>query len=88
MLRLTRTTRLPHEVVLRVEGQMVAEWVGLLEGECLEILGSDRKVLLDLADVSFLDHRAARMLRRMAQGQVSLINCSPLVEELLAEDVG
>ena len=39
MLRLTRTTRLPNEVVLVLEGQIVAEWVGLLEAECLDLLG-------------------------------------------------
>ena len=60
MLRLTRTTRLPHEVVLVLEGQIVAEWVELLEAECLELLGTDRKLFLDLADVSFLDQRGVR----------------------------
>ena len=61
MLRLTRTTRLPHEVVLLLEGQIVAEWVELLEDECLELLETDRKVILDLAGVSYLDRRAVRI---------------------------
>jgi anti-anti-sigma regulatory factor len=86
MLRLTRTTRLPHEVVLIVEGQIVAEWVGLLEAECLELLGTDRKLLLDLADVSYLDRRAVRLLRELAARSVTLINCPPLVDELVKED--
>ncbi len=63
MLRLTRTTRLPHEVVLVLEGQIVAEWVDLLEAECLELLGTHGKVFLDLANVSYLDRRAVRLLR-------------------------
>jgi anti-anti-sigma regulatory factor len=86
MLRLTRTTQLPHEVVLVVEGQIVAEWVGLLEAECLELLGTDRKLLLDLADVSYLDRRAVRLLRELAARSVTLINCPPLVDELVKED--
>lgn len=86
MLRLTRTTRLPHEVVLVLEGQIVAEWVGLLEAECLELLGTDRKVFLDLADVSYLDRRAVRLLRELAARSVALINCPPLVDELVRED--
>jgi anti-anti-sigma regulatory factor len=86
MLRLTRTTRLPHEVVLVLEGQIVAEWVGLLEAECLELLGTDRKVSLDLADVSYLDRRAVRLLRELAARSVALINCPPLVDELVRED--
>ena len=86
MLRLTRTTRLPHVVVLVVEGQIVAEWVGLLEAECLELLGTDRKLFLDLADVSYLDRRAARLLRELEARSVTLINCPPLVDELVRED--
>jgi anti-anti-sigma regulatory factor len=86
MLRLTRTTPLPHEVVLVVEGQIVAEWVGLLEAECLDLLGTDQKVLLDLAGVSYLDRRAVRLLRELAGRSVALVNCPPLVDELVRED--
>jgi anti-anti-sigma regulatory factor len=86
MVRLTRTTRLPHEVVLVVEGQIVAEWVGLLEDECLELLGTDQKVFLDLAGVSYLDQHAVRLLRELAVRSVALINCPPLVDELVRED--
>jgi len=86
MLRLTRTTRLPHEVVLLLEGQIVAEWVELLEAECLTLLRSDQNVLLDLSRVSYLDRRAARFLRDLAARSVQLINCPPLVAELVTED--
>jgi anti-anti-sigma regulatory factor len=87
MLRLTRTTQLPHEVVLKAEGQIVAEWVELLEEECLQLVGPERRVLLDLADVSYLDRRAVRLLRELVTtGSVTIVNCPPLVEELLRED--
>jgi anti-anti-sigma regulatory factor len=86
MLRLTRTQERPHEIVLKAEGQMVAEWVGLLERECLELASAKRRVLLDLGDVSYLDRRAVEVLRHLTSGGVTIVNCSPLVEELLAED--
>ena len=86
MLRVTRTTRLPHEVVLVLEGQIVAEWVELLEAECLELLGTERELFLDLANVSYLDRRAVRLLRKLAGRSVTLINCPPLVDELVRED--
>jgi len=86
MLRLTRTTRLPHEVVLVLEGQLVAEWVELLEAECLTLLQADQKVLLDLSGVSYLDRRAARLLRELGARSVSLINTPPLVADLVTED--
>jgi len=86
MLRLTRTTRLPHEVVVLLEGQIVAEWVELLEAECLTLLQTDQQVLLDLSRVSYLDRRGARLLRDLAARSVQLINCPPLVADLVTED--
>jgi anti-anti-sigma regulatory factor len=86
MLRLTRTNQNATGVVLKAEGQIVAEWVSLLEEECLQLLSSDQPVLLDMSNVSYLDRGAVRMLRNLSGGQLSIINCSPLVEELLAEE--
>lgn len=87
MLRLTCTTESPAEVVLKAEGWIVAEWVSLLEEEIRRLTEPDRRVVLDLAQVSYLDGRAVRLIRRLAGGSLALVNCSPLVEELLAEDV-
>jgi hypothetical protein len=42
MLRLTRTSLDTSEVVLNAEGQIVGEWVTLLESECRELLASER----------------------------------------------
>ncbi len=86
MLRLTRTEEHPHQVTLKAEGRIVAEWVDLLEAECLELVSAERQVLLDLADVSYLDRHAVEILRELTNGRISIVNCSPLVEELLAED--
>jgi anti-anti-sigma regulatory factor len=87
MLRLTRTAQSPRRVVLKAEGQIVAEWVSVLEDECRDLARRDREVVLDLANVSYLDGRAVKLIRALAAGPVSLVNCSPLVEELLAEEI-
>ena len=86
MLRLTSTIRLPNDVVLLLEGQIMVEWVGLLEDQCLELLAAGRTVLLDLAGVSYIDRRGARLLRSLASRSVILINCPPLVDQLIRED--
>lgn len=86
MLRLTRTQERPLQVTLKAEGRMVAEWVDLLEAECRELATGERRVLLDLADVSYVDRRGIEMLRKLTDGRISIVNCSPLLEELLAED--
>ncbi len=36
--------------------------------------------------VSYLDTRAVGLLRRLTGGPLKLVNCSPLIEELLAVD--
>jgi anti-anti-sigma regulatory factor len=86
MLRLTRTNKPPNEVILLLEGQIVAQWVRLLEEECLELLSADRRVFLDLSGVNYLDRQAARLLRELSERSVRLINCPPLVDELVRED--
>lgn len=87
MLRLTRTAQSPSRVVIKAEGQIVAEWVSVLEDECRDLAMQDRQVVLDLASVSYLDTRAVELVRALAAGPVSIVNCSPLVEELLAEEM-
>jgi anti-anti-sigma regulatory factor len=87
MLRLTRTSLSTSEVVLKAEGQIVGDWVALLESECRDLLATERHVALDLSDVSYLDHQAVRILRELTRGSLGLVNCPPLVEQLLTEDV-
>jgi anti-anti-sigma regulatory factor len=87
VLRLTRTAESRNRIVLKAEGRIVAEWVSVLEDECRELATRDRRVVLDLADVSYLDGRAVKLIRTLTAGRVSIVNCSPLVEELLAEEV-
>lgn len=86
MLRVTRTTPRPDEVVMIVEGRLYGEWVELLEDQCAQLSRTDRKVLLDLAGVGFVDRRGARLLRDLAASGVALINCPPLVDEMVRED--
>ena len=86
MLRLTRTTPPPDVFVLVLEGRLFGEWVGLLEEECAQLLRTHRRVLLDLASLSFVDRRGARLLRDLVASRVVLIDCPPLVAELVRED--
>jgi hypothetical protein len=72
----------------RPGGQIVGEWVGLLEAECRELIGSNvsgREILLDLGDVSFVDRPAVRVLRQLIRESVGIMHRPPHVEELLIE---
>jgi anti-anti-sigma regulatory factor len=87
MLRLTRSAPDSSHIVLKAEGQIVGDWVALLESECRELLATDRRVALDLSDVSYLDHHAVRLLRELTRDSLDLVKCPPLVEDLLTEDL-
>ena len=86
MLRLTRSTQRRGHVVLKAEGRIVGEWVRLLEEECRSLARGQDGLVLDLASVSYLDQDAVRLLRSLTADNVSLVNCPPLLEELLAEE--
>jgi anti-anti-sigma regulatory factor len=86
MLRITRIESSPSHVLLNAEGQIVAEWVALPEGECRKLLEADQRVVLDLGAVTYLDRDAIHVLRTLNAGNLSFSNCSPLIEELLTEE--
>jgi len=83
MLRITKVADGSGAVTLKVEGRIVSEWVQVLERECLEGLRKKREVVLDFADVAFVDGQGIRMLRRLRTRAVQLVNVSALLEDLL-----
>jgi len=73
----------PAHVSLKLEGRIVSAWVALLECECLEGLYERGRVILDVAEVTFIDRRGLEILRRIISSQLQIINASALVEALL-----
>jgi hypothetical protein len=64
----------------------MAEEVGLLESECRRFLGGSQRVFLDLGEVNYLDRPAVLLLRELTRESLALINCPPLVAQVLIED--
>lgn len=83
MLRITKIGESPSLATLKVEGRVVSDWASVLESESLRLLEEKGAVLLDFSNVSFVDRRGVETLRRMRAGNVRIINCSPLIEDLL-----
>ena len=84
MLRLTRLDPAAPEIAMCAEGQITGEWALLLERECRTLLAGDSAVRLDLAAVTYIDRTGVEVLTRLARGSVELVNCLPLIEELLS----
>ena len=88
MLRILPGTSTSSAVVLQLEGQVSGRWVEALRHSCAEVLGSNdketgRHLILDLAEVSFIDAAGLALFRSLSAQHVTLSNCSVFTAELL-----
>ncbi len=85
MLRITNVNESESRATLRVEGQIVSNWVAELERETKRLLQSGRRVVLDFAGVKFIGSQGADMVKRIPTDNVEIINCSALIKGFLNE---
>ena len=91
MLRISRETTADNEneVLLRIEGQVTGLWVEEVRRTCYEAIGVNGRrgnpLMLDLADVSFIDADGVALLRELAARGAGLVNGSLFVMEQLKE---
>jgi hypothetical protein len=83
VLRISSGLNSDAVVTLKVEGALVADWVPLLEKECLGYLDSGKLVELDFAGVSFVDRSGAAMVRGLVARGAQVARASALVNALL-----
>ncbi len=83
MLRMTRLAETASMITLNLEGRVLDDWVRVVERECRSVLHPGRKVVLDLSGVTYIDGRGVGMLKSLMAGHVEIINCPPVIEELL-----
>ncbi|MCI0418675.1 MAG: STAS domain-containing protein [Acidobacteria bacterium] len=83
MLRITLIAESRSSVTLKLEGRIVSDWVAVLKQESLTVLQERKRLVLDFSEVTFIDHRGVKMLKKLAHGKVKMINRSPLVLDLL-----
>ena len=72
-------------MVLRLEGRLLSGWTEVLSEECARHEAAGREVVLDLADVVFVDCDGISLLERLRSKQVSLVRCPAFVKELIDE---
>lgn len=84
MLRIIQTSDVGDPVVLRLEGQVRGQWVDALRHLSSEILQkTGARLVLDLAEVSFIDADGLKLLRDLASQHVRLTNGSLFVAQQL-----
>ena len=83
MLRITATNNGHQYVLLRLEGRVAGPWVAELWKSCEKVLGDGKALVLNLADVSFLDSAGVKLLATIHARGAELADCSPFVEQQL-----
>ena len=83
MIRVSTVQESDHLVKMKVEGEIVSDYVNCLSEECERLLESTERVELDFSEVMFVDANGVEMLRNLESERIAIVNASPLVEELL-----
>jgi hypothetical protein len=84
MLRIDRVETIPGATALRLEGEVIGPWVDELRRSCEPVLALGGGALtLDLAGVSFVALEGIRLLERLMDRGVTVLNASPFVAEQL-----
>ena len=83
-MRIVRATDLDGAVVLRLEGTMRDQWVDELSQLTSKILQEPaNRLVLDLAEITFIDADGLALLHDLSSRHVRLKNCSLFVTHQL-----
>lgn len=84
MLKITETSKDEKTVTLRLDGKVVGVWVSDLERQCMYYRDEENKtVVLDFSGVTFIDNKGVRMLEKIKDERVKIVNCSLFTGALL-----
>jgi ABC-type transporter Mla MlaB component len=81
MLRIGEDSLQKESATLSLAGQVSGPWVGVLRESCERM--NHCRLMLDLAEVTFADLSGLALLRELQEREVTLLNCSPFLQEQL-----
>jgi ABC-type transporter Mla MlaB component len=87
MLRLTNVTTAPELIRLKVEGVITQTTLPVLGQELRRVLDEGARIQLDFRDVVYLDAAGLELLRRLPQDRIEIVDCTPLIRELLNKEL-
>ena len=87
MLRLTRIAQTPELARLKVEGVINQATLPVLAEELRQALDGERQIQLDFRDVVYLDGAGLDLLRCLPQDRIEIVDCTPLIRELLSKEL-
>jgi anti-anti-sigma regulatory factor len=87
MLRLTAQPTDADWIRLKVEGVITQATLPVLAAELQGPLAEGGRIQLDFRDVVYLDRAGLQLLRNLPSDRVEIVNCTPLIRELLRKEV-
>ena len=89
MLRITETYEDKKIAKLSLDGKIVEDCIPDLKRLCLHYRDEEnKKVILDFAGVTFIDNKGIRMLEKIKDRRIKIINCSLFIQLLLRTLLG
>ncbi len=87
MLRLTTVTTRPELIRLKVEGTITQATLPVLAQELERALDGAARIQLDFRDVVYVDGSGLELLGSLPQDRVDIVDCTPLIRELLSKEL-
>ncbi len=87
MLRLTNVATGPELIRLKVEGTITQATLPVFAQELQRALTAARRIQLDFRDVVYVDGSGLELLRNLPHGRVEIVDCTPLIREVLSKEV-
>ena len=86
MLRITLHDS-PDALRFQLEGKLVGPWVSELEQSwrTASSVQADKKLIVDLKDVTFIDDSGKELLRRFCESGAEFIACEPLTRAIVEQ---
>src|SRR5881397_683798 len=88
MMRITRVPGTDGVARLHIEGRLTGDGVKELAASCEAYLAVRHPLLLDVADVTFVDREGLDLLEAVVRRGAALRGCSPFLDELLRDHRG
>jgi hypothetical protein len=81
MLRIVTVETPGDGAILSLQGRVIGPWVSELHRSCERVLATGSALTLDLAEVAFVERDGVRLLKRLVDGGVAVVNCPAFVCE-------
>ncbi|HBH80867.1 MAG TPA: hypothetical protein DDY39_13665 [Nitrospira sp.] len=83
MLRITQVSEDSDQVYLKVEGRVIGDGISELDRICANCLSENRRIILDMSEVTYIDRQGVDALKRILKNNAQLTGATLLVQALV-----